>query len=670
MPAGSVTMPHSGLSDFFDPDGILSRELGGYEFRPGQKEMAEAVLQAITDRRHLVVEAGTGTGKTLAYLAAIVEAGVPAVISTGTRHLQEQLFFRDLPFLAENHPTDFTYCYLKGRANYLCRHRLEQARRQPTLYPGGGDGPLLDSLHRWSTETGFGDFGELQGIEEDTPLLAALAARRETCLGAECPDFDDCFVTLARQRAQAADLVVVNHHLLFSDMAVRESGFGQVLPPYRFLVLDEAHLVEDVACSHFGTAVSRRRLEELGGDGGRALAEGDGGDAAEGVVRQLEQLAADTDLLFAALHRLRPPGQTREDRPVLEPDTLDRSGAAERGRGLIETLETFGEAVELAAGEGAVAAEDAGSLIRRARQLAEALDQIIGLGDRERFVYWCRLRGARGGSLHASPVEVAPLLEQALFGKLDSAVLTSATLAVGGDLGFIRRRLGLEESDERQVSSPFLYGEQAVLYLPQDLPEPSAPGFIERATDRMAEILAATRGRAFLLFTSYHNMHRARALLEGRLPGYPLLTQGEMPKRALIDEFRAAGNAVLLATRGFWQGVDVRGEALSAVVVDRLPFEVPSEPLVQARMAKIRESGGNPFFDYQVPGAVIELKQGLGRLIRSTMDYGLLAVLDTRISSKRYGRIFLDSLPAFSRVTSISEVEDFFRIQGGGGNDG
>lgn len=662
-------MPDSGLSDFFDPGGILSRELGGYEFRPGQKAMAEAVFRAITDGRHLVVEAGTGTGKTLAYLAAIVEAGVPAVISTGTRHLQEQLFFRDLPFLAENHPADFTYCYLKGRANYLCRHRLEQARVQPDLYPGGSDGPLLDSLQRWSTETRFGDFGELLGVAEETPLLAALSARRETCLGAECPDFDDCFVTLARQRAQAADLVVVNHHLLFSDMAVREGGFGQILPPYRFLVLDEAHLVEDVACAHFGTAVSRRRLEELGGDVGRTLAAGDGGDAAEPAAREAERLAADTDLLFAALHRLRAPGESREDRPVLEADALERCGAAERGRALEETIENLGEALERAAEGGAVAAEDAEALVRRARLLAEELDQVLGLGDREHYVYWCRLRGARGGSLHASPIEVADQLEQGLFRRLDSAVLTSATLAVGGDLGFIRRRLGLEESDERQVSSPFLYEEQAVLYLPTDLPEPSAPGFIEQAAERMAEILAATRGRAFLLFTSYHNMHRARALLEGRLPDYPLLTQGEMPKRALIDEFRAAGNAVLLATRGFWQGVDVRGEALSAVVVDRLPFEVPSEPLVQARMAKIRERGGNPFFDYQVPGAVIELKQGLGRLIRSTMDYGLLAVLDNRISTKRYGRVFLDSLPAFARVSSIREVEAFFRIQGGG-NDG
>lgn len=660
--------PENGLSDFFDPGGILSRELQGYEFRPGQKEMAEAVLEAIAEGEHLVVEAGTGTGKTLAYLAAIVEAGVPAVISTGTRHLQEQLFYRDLPFLAENHPADFSYCYLKGRANYLCRHRLDQARSQPNLFPGAMDGPLLDSLKRWSEESEFGDFGELHGLEESTPLLAAISARRETCLGSDCAQIGDCFVTLARQRALAADLVVVNHHLLFSDLAVREGGFGQILPPYRFLVFDEAHLVEDVACTHFGTTVSRRRLDDLGGDVGRLLAGRAEGSAAE-TEHRLQQLAAEADLFFAALHRLRQPGTAaREDRLILDAGRLAESGVMERGAALSDALEALKSALGEAATGGTVPVEDAEALVRRAALLREELGLILKM-EHPDYVYWCELRGARGGTLRASPIEVAPLLRKGLFGRLESAILTSATLAVGGDLGFIRRRLGLDDGRERQVASPFLYEEQAVLYLPTDLPEPSSPDYIEQAAKRMAEILAITRGRAFLLFTSYRNMHRARSLLEGRLP-YPLLTQGQMPKRALIDEFRAAGNAVLLATRGFWQGVDVRGEALSAVVVDRLPFEVPSEPLVQARMARVEEAGENPFFGYQVPGAVIELKQGLGRLIRSTMDYGLLAVLDNRITRKRYGRIFLDSLPAFPTVTELAAVEAFFRIQGGGNTDG
>ncbi len=660
--------PDNGLSDFFDPGGILSRELGGYEFRPGQKEMAEAVLAAITDGEHLVVEAGTGTGKTLAYLAAIVEAGVSAVISTGTKHLQEQLFFRDLPFLAESHPADFSYCYLKGRANYLCRHRLAQARTQPTLFPGAADGPLLDSLQRWCEESEFGDFGELQGLEESSPLLAALSARRETCLGSDCTEFGDCFVTLARQRAQDADLVVVNHHLLFSDMAVRDGGFGQILPPYRVLVFDEAHLVEDVACAHFGTVVSRRRLDDLAGDASRLLSAGHAAEAAATAVQQLQQLATEADLFFAALHRLHPGAATRENRLVLDAGRLAESGVLERGSALAAVLEELRDALVRAAADGAIPAEDAQALARRALLLREELGLILKMENPD-YVYWCELRGARGGTLRASPIEVAPLLEQGLFGRIDSAILTSATLAVSGDLGFIRRRLGAGDCRERQVTSPFLYEEQAVLYLPTDLPEPSNPEFIERAAERMAEILTITGGRAFLLFTSYRNMHRARTLLEGRVP-YPLLSQGQMPKRALIDEFRAAGNAVLLATRGFWQGVDVRGEALSAVVVDRLPFEVPTEPLVQARMARIAEAGENPFFGYQVPGAVIELKQGLGRLIRSTLDYGLLAVLDNRITRKRYGKIFLDSLPAFPTVTELSEVKAFFRIQGGGPDNG
>ena len=661
-------MPDHGLSDFFDPGGILSRELGGYEFRPGQKEMAEAVLEAIIAGEHLVVEAGTGTGKTLAYLAAIVEAGVPAVISTGTRHLQEQLFYRDLPFLAENHPADFSYCYLKGRANYLCRHRLAQARTQPNLFPGTADGPLLDSLQRWSEESEFGDFGELRGLEESAPLLTALSARRETCLGSDCAEYGDCFVTLARQRAKDADLVVVNHHLLFSDMAVREGGFGQILPPYRVLIFDEAHLVEDVACAHFGTTVGRRRLDDLAGDAGRLLAAAGAGDEAAAAAQQLQQLAVEADLFFAALHRLRPGNESREDRLVLDAGRLAESGVLERGSALAAVLEELRDALVAAATGGQIPTEDAEALSRRALLLREELGLILKMENPD-YVYWCELRGARGGTLRASPIEVAPLLEQGLFGRIDSAILTSATLAVGGDLGFIRRRLGAGDCHERQVSSPFLYEEQAVLYLPPDLPEPTHPEFIEQAAERMVEILAITRGRAFLLFTSYRNMHRARSLLEGRLP-FPMLTQGQMPKRALIDEFRAAGNAVLLATRGFWQGVDVRGEALSAVVVDRLPFEVPTEPLVQARMARIEEAGENPFMGYQVPGAVIELKQGLGRLIRSTLDYGLLAVLDNRITRKRYGKVFLDSLPAFPRVTELSKVKAFFRIQDREPDDG
>jgi len=659
-------MPHHGLNDFFDPGGALSRELQGYEFRPGQKEMAEAVLEAIGDGEHLVVEAGTGTGKTLAYLAAIVEAGVPAVISTGTRHLQEQLFYRDLPFLAENHPADFSYTYLKGRANYVCRHRLDQARRQPTLFPGPADGPLLDSLQRWSEESEYGDFGELADLDEGTPLLAAVSARRETCLGSDCPDFDNCFVTLARQRALAADLVVVNHHLLFSDLAVREGGFGQVLPPYRVLVFDEAHLVEDVACAHFGTAVSRRRIDDLGGDTGRLLADRSGGSALE-AASALDRLAVATDLFFASLHRLRPPGSpAREDRLVLEAGHLLESGVLELGQTLGAGLEALKEALGNAVTAGALPSEDVEALVRRSRLIHEELGLILKMDSPDTHVYWCRLHGARSGTLHASPIEVAPLLRQGLFDRLDSAILTSATLAVDNDLGFIRHRLGLDDDcRERQVASPFLYEEQAVLYLPPDLPEPSHPGFIEQAAERMAELLAITGGRAFLLFTSYRNMHRARELLEGRLP-FPLLMQGQMSKRALIDEFRAAGNAVLLATRGFWQGVDVRGEALSAVLVDRLPFEVPTEPLVQARMARMEAEGTNPFYGYQVPGAVIELKQGLGRLIRSTLDYGLLGVLDNRITRKRYGKIFMSSLPAFPKVTGLEDVESFFRIQGGG----
>jgi ATP-dependent DNA helicase DinG len=605
--------------------------------------MAEAVEEAFAAGRHLLVEAGTGVGKTLAYLLPAVRMGRRVVISTGTRNLQDQVFRRDVPLLRDRLRVEVDAAYLKGRDNYLCLHRFREFDRNPT-FPEMSEVPSYRAVADWAEETERGDRGELARIPEGVSFWRQINARGDTCLGQKCAEYDDCFLVKGRREAAEAQLVIVNHHLLLADLAVKSGDFGAILPDYDHVVLDEAHLLEDVATSYFGRRVSPFRLRELTDDTTRFLREAGTADAslARSVEATRDACAALPDS-FRGLGG----GRRRLRKGLWTPARV------EARKLLLETL------AELAAGLAAMrgATEDLRTAARRAAEVRGDLE-FITVGDDADHVRWVE-EGARGASFHASPIDVSGALDEHLFGRVASAVLTSATLTVDGEFDFVRDRLGLADARCLTVPSPFDYPEQALLYLPEALPDPNEADFHDRAAEEVRALLELSGGRAFLLFTSYAGMNRMRDLLEPESERYALMIQGQGSRHALLERFRKTPRAVLLATASFWQGVDVPGEALSLVVIDRLPFEVPSDPVVEARVDRMRRAGRNPFREYQVPAAVIGLKQGIGRLIRTQKDRGVLAVLDPRIRTRSYGRVFLDSLPPFARTSDLADVGRF-----------
>jgi len=653
------------LHDFFAPGGTLSRSSLPYEFRRGQLEMAQAVERAFTDNRHLIVEAGTGTGKTLAYLLPALRAaaatGRRVIISTGTKNLQEQLFFKDVPFL-ESLLGPLRVCYMKGRANYLCRHKLFALRNQPIL-SGLEEISQYQAIAEWEKATGTGDRVEIEDLPEASLLWSKLDARSEACLGQTCPDYGRCFITEMRRRAAESDIVIVNHHLFFADLAIRQSSGGApdagVLPEAGIVIFDEAHELEDVASSYFGIGLSNLRFEELARDI-ESLLRGSGELKSE-VVTAAQMIRERSRLFFAALPTRsgigdranfgegRMPFTNREEFLEIQGDVyLGVLNALHRMEGELERLRN---------------AEDAQPLRRRTGTVREQLKFLMESEDRN-TVFWLERRGGRQLSTHlqATPIDVSELLRELLFKNYPSVVLTSATLTVQGGFSHIRKRLGLDDARELVVPSHFKYDRQALLYLPPGMPDPREPNFQDEAARRIRRMLEITRGRAFCLFTSYQQMRELYERLLVEVP-FPLLLQGTAPRKTLLEEFRITPNAVLFGTSSFWQGVDVQGEALSCVIVDRLPFAVPTDPIVQARMRAIEEAGGKPFFEYQVPSAVIALKQGFGRLIRSLDDRGVLMLLDPRLERQRYGRVFLESLPPYRITQDITDVEAFFAAE-------
>lgn len=642
------------LYDFFSPGGILARSELLYEFRKGQLEMARAVEHAFEEGHHLIVEAGTGTGKTLAYLLPALRTGRRVIVSTGTKNLQEQLFFRDVPFL-ESLLGPLHVCYMKGRSNYLCRNKLYSLRNQPIL-SGLEEVEQFHVIEEWEKTTESGDRAEIKVLPENSQLWAKLDARSEACMGSNCPDYERCFITEMRRRAQESDIIIVNHHLFFADLAIKLQAKGApdvgILPEAAAVVFDEAHELEDVASSYFGLSLSNIRFEELARDTEISLRAKE--SFSSGIHGVTELLRERSRMFFAALpltHDGRMPFEDREGFLETRGDTyLGVLNTLHRLEGELERLKHI---------------EEATGLKKRATEMREQLKFLME-ADSHNTVFWLERRPAgglrqstRNTFLQATPIDVSGLLQELLFENFPSVVLTSATLTVQGGFEHIRKRLGMNNGKELVVPSHFRYEEQALLYLPPEMPDPRDPRFQEEAANRILRVLDITKGRAFCLFTSYQQM---RDLYERLLPqlDYPILLHGTAPRQALIEEFRQTPNAVLFGTSSFWQGVDVQGEALSCVIIDRLPFAVPNDPVVAARMRTIEEAGGKPFFEYQIPNAVITLKQGFGRLIRSLEDRGVLMLLDPRIRQKHYGRVFLESLPPYRMTRDIVEVEEFF----------
>jgi ATP-dependent DNA helicase DinG len=625
--------------------------------------MADAVAAVLEDGGTLLAEAGTGTGKTLAYLVPAILSGRRVLVSTGTKNLQEQIFFKDLPLLQQALGVRFAATLMKGRSNYLCLHRWELYRdavEEDGMTSGrlidAGDRVLLPILEAWLARTETGDRAELRDLPEDVGVWKAVAAETEACLGSECPHYDDCFVTRMRRRAAESDVVIVNHHLLCADASVRQSAYGEVIPECATLVVDEAHQLEDVATQHFGYSFSAYRIDDLVRDVERLLTVPQQ-DAPRGL-RALAHVAERSRMFFsglAAAGALRSSSGS-EARVRYTADALAEH--YEDGDALCGALEELEKALVLVKTPDETDLSEALAAVhRRAGELARELRFLLRAADSD-FVYFIEIRG-RALVLRASPIDVSRIVREALFDRMRAAVLTSATLAVDGSFAYVKGRLGLREAEELRVPSEFDYARQALLYLPRRVPSPRAPSFAEAAAREVIEIVRRSRGRAFVLFTSYSVLRTVQQVVEMALP-YPVLVQGTLPRTALIDRFRTTPHAVLLATSSFWQGVDVAGEALSCVIVDKLPFASPSDPVIAARIDAITARGGDAFADYQVPLAILALQQGLGRLIRHRSDRGVLAVLDPRIRTMGYGRRFLASLPPAPVTHELSAVERFF----------
>jgi len=632
------------VEGIFGPGGLLEKRHPGYEFRPSQLAMAQIADEAFSKHQHVVIEAGTGTGKTLAYLIPAIRSGRRVVISTATKSLQEQLFQKDVPFLQRHFAPNLKAALMKGRVNFLCRQKVHQMEGQPVL-KGIDEIDWFSQIRDWEKLTETGDRNELTFLPDDAELWNRIDARSDLCTGKKCPEFGRCFITAMKQRAQEADLIIVNHHLFFADLAVRQDDFGSILPEYSAVVFDEAHEIEDVASDYFGRQLSSYRFEELGRD-------------AENLLRVLRIEEAP---LRRNLARMRERARSFFER-FPEREGRYPFGPAERRSFLEQNREAYDElasSVKRVEAELSALTPKPEEVVTMARRAAETRRELAFLLESEEkgYVYWYERRG-RGVFLAATPIDVSEILREKLFDRFDTVVLTSATLAVGGRFDYLKQRLGVMPANESVLPQEFDYRTQALLYIPRALPDVRHPTFAASAADEITRLLEISKGRAFCLFTSYAQMKDIHERVSGRV-SFPLFLQGTAPRSILLDRFRTTPNAVLFATSSFWQGVDVPGAQLSCVIIDKLPFAVPSDPIVAARVRALDEDGRNAFAEYQVPEAVLALKQGFGRLIRSKTDRGILSILDNRILRMQYGKIFLESLPEYTTTQDLAEVARF-----------
>ncbi len=623
-------------------DGALASEVPGFAPRPQQQQMAAAVEQALNAGEALIVEAGTGTGKTYAYLVPALLSGRKVIISTGTRHLQDQLFHRDLPTVRSALGVPLKAALLKGRSNYLCPHRLEITRAEGRL-PSRAQVSQLETIHDWSGRTGSGDIAEMSSIAEDSAIWPRVTSTADNCLGQQCEHLKNCHVIKARREAQDADLVVINHHLLCADLVLKEEGFGELLPGAEAFIIDEAHQLPETAARFFGVQLSSRQLLELAQDSrNEYINETAELEGLPEVAKQLEQAVAEVRLAMGE-------GELRA--PWARLANNDR---------LQETLDALDSALGLLA-DALAEQSDRSRGLDNCYQRALKLQGLFNKTTQEppeNHVHWFET-WRQSFRINLTPLDVAENFSSQRQELPSRWIFTSATLSVNGEFEHFARQLGLEAATSLQLDSPFDYQNNALFYLPRDLPEPNSPDFSDMMLDEAERVINASRGRAFLLFTSYRALHSANRRLKSSCD-FPLLVQGSAPRNELLERFRELGNAVLLGTSSFWEGVDVRGEALSCVIIDKLPFASPGDPVWQARIDALKARGGNPFMDEQLPHAVITLKQGVGRLIRDINDRGVLVLCDPRLVKKSYGRVFLNSLPDMRRTREFDDVQAFF----------
>ena len=630
------------LSKVLGPDGLLAKRINGFSYRSQQLEMAEKVAEAMADGSVLITEAGTGTGKTFAYLVPALLSGLKVIISTGTKNLQDQLYHRDLPLIKDLLAVPASVALLKGRSNYLCIHRMDNALSEGRLRSRELVDQLME-IRSWSGKTRFGDIAELSSIPENSHIWPIVTSTVDNCLGAECPSYSTCHLVEARRRSQEADLVVVNHHLLCADFALKEEGFGELLPEADCFIVDEAHQLPETASNFFGTSVSGRQLLELARDSETEYLR-EAGDVPEipAQVSALSKSVRDLRLVFGLDLRRGPWSELNSDERITM--ALDRvQEELDKLKSLLRKIKERGKGLE--------------SCHERCVRILAKLGDLYAEGE-ENSIRWFETY-SQSFSLNRTPLDVAEMFQSQMKIRSASWVFTSATLAVGESFRHFQGQLGVTEATTSCLDSPFDYPNQALWFVPRNMPEPRSPDYLDAVLEIIVPVLKASRGRAFLLFTSHRALRLAADELEERVD-FPLLVQGSAPKTELLDRFRELGNAVLLGTASFWEGVDVRGEALSCVIIDKLPFASPGDPVLQARIDALKKRGGNPFMEFQVPQAAIALKQGAGRLIRDETDRGVLVICDPRLLSKGYGHTFLKSMPPMARTRDISDVQRFF----------